>query len=98
MIKLVAKVNNINTSEIVLKTEYEIDKSDLEKKISNANKTIFDTSGPVKKTDYNAKITEVEGKIHSISGLATTTALTPFENKIPDVSNLVKKQIMMQKY
>ena len=49
MIKLVAKVNNINTSEIVLKTEYEIDKSDLEKKISNANKTIFDTSGPVKK-------------------------------------------------
>ena len=31
----------------------------------------------------------------SINGLATTTALTAVKNKIPDVSNLVKKQIMM---
>ena len=54
--------------------------------------------GLLKETDYNAKITEVEGKIHSISGLATTTALTPIENKMPDISNLVKKQIIMQKY
>ena len=34
----------------------------------------------------------------SISGLATTAALTAVENKIPNVSNLVKKQIMTQKY
>ena len=34
---------------------------------------------------------EVETKIPSISGLATTSALTAVENKIPNVSNLVKK-------
>ena len=43
------------------------------------------------KTDFNAKITEVEGKIPSITGLATTSALTVVENKIPDVTSLVKK-------
>ena len=44
----------------------------------------------VKKTDFNAKITEVEGKIPRITGLATNSALTVFEN-IPNVSSLVKK-------
>ena len=33
----------------------------------------------------------------SISGLATNAALTAVENKIPDVSTLVKKKIMAQK-
>ena len=51
------------------------------------------------KKDYNAKITEIESKIPSITGLATTAALTTaVENKIPDVSNLVKKQTMKRKY
>ena len=51
----------------------------------------------LKKTDYNAKISEIESKIRSIRGLATTFALTAVENKIPDVSSLVKKkQIMIQ--
>ena len=45
----------------------------------------------VKKADLNAKITEVEGKTPIISGLATGSALTAVENKIPDVSGLVKK-------
>ena len=45
----------------------------------------------VKKTDFNAKITEVEGKISSITGLATSSGLTAIENKIPDVTSLVKK-------
>ena len=48
--KLFAKVNNIDTSEFVLKTKYDTDKIEFEKKIP-------DTSGLVKKTDYNAKIT-----------------------------------------
>ena len=58
-----------------------------------------DTSGLFTKlTDYNAKITEIEGKIPSISGLATNAALTAVETKIP-VSNLVKKtHIIMQIY
>ena len=88
--KLVTKVNNTNTSEFVLKTKYDTDKSELENKIP-------DTSGLVKKTDYNTKITETEDKIPDISNLATKAALTTVENKIPSVSNLVKKQIMTLK-
>ena len=45
--KLFAKVNNIDTSGFVLKTKCNTDKSDLEKKISDAEKKIPDTSGPV---------------------------------------------------
>ena len=44
-----------------------------------------------KKTYYNAKIIEIEKKIPSISGLATNSALTAVENKIPDVNSLVQK-------
>ena len=72
--KLVAKVNNIDTSAFVLKTKYDADKTKLENKIS-------DTSGLVKKTDYNTKITEIEDKIPSISGLATNATLTIVEKK-----------------
>ena len=90
--KLVAQVNDINTSGFILKTKYDTDKTELEKKIP-------DTSGLVKKTDYDSRIREMEGKIPDISNLATKTALTTVENKIPDVSNLVKKkkQTMTQK-
>ena len=42
--KLVAKVNNINTTGFVLKTTYVSDKSELEKKIIDAGKKIPDTS------------------------------------------------------
>ena len=44
----------------------------------------------LKKTDCNAKITEIESKIPTISALATTAALTAFENKILDVNILVE--------
>ena len=82
--KLVAKVDNIDTSGFVLKIKYDTDKSELENKIP-------DTSGLVKKTDCNTKITEIEGKIPDINNLATKTALNTVKNKIPDVRNLVKK-------
>ena len=88
--KLVAKVNNIDSSGFVLKTRYDADKTELENKIS-------DTSKLVKKSNYNAKFSEIEGKIPNISGFVTTSALTAVENKIPSVTNLVKKQIMIQK-
>ena len=97
--KLVAKVNSIVTSGFILKSKYDTDKSDLEKKINNTDKKIPNTSGLVKKTDYTTKITEIEGKIPSITtGLGTTAALITVENKIPNINNLVKKQIMIQKY
>ena len=78
--KLVAKANNIDTSGFVLKTKYNTDKSNLEKKIP-------DTSRIVRKTGYNAKITEIENKILSINGLATTSVFSAVENKIPHISN-----------
>ena len=78
-------------SGFVLITKYDADKLDLEKKISNADKKIPDISELIKKNNYNAKITEIEGKIPSITGLATTAALTAVENGIANVYNLVKK-------
>ena len=78
--KLVAKVDNIDISKFVLKTKYDTDKSELENKIP-------DTSALVKKTD--TKLTKTKVKILHISNLATKTALTTVENKIPSVSNLV---------
>ena len=47
--KLVTEVNNIDTSGFLLKTKYNTDKSDLEKKINDADKKIPDTSRLVKK-------------------------------------------------
>ena len=79
--KLVAKVNSIDTSGFVLKTNYNTDKTELENKIPDA-------SDLVKNTDCNVKITEIEGiKIPSISGLATNAAWTVVGNKIPSSLN-----------
>ena len=45
----------------------------------------------LKKTDLNAKITEIEGKIASITGLATNSPLTAVEKKKQILlSNLTK--------
>ena len=77
---MAAKVNNIDTSDFVLKTKYQTDKTELEKKIP-------DVTDFVKKT----KLTELENKIPNVSSLATKTALTAVGNKITDVSSLVKK-------
>ena len=60
--KLVAEVNNIDTSRFVLKTKYDTDKSYLEKKIRDADKEIPHINGLVKKTDYNAKTPEIKKK------------------------------------
>ena len=89
--KLVTKVNNIDTIGFALKSKYDIDKSDLEKKIGDVDKKIPDTSAFVKKTDYTSKITELENKIPSIIGLANKSVLTEAENKISNVSGLVTK-------
>ena len=60
-------------------------------KIKNIKDKIPDITNFATKTTLNAKINEVKGEIPSITNLATTTALTAVENKIPNVSNLVKK-------
>ena len=81
---MVTKVNNVDTSGFVLKTKYNTDKRELEKKIP-------DTSDLVKKISYNTKITKLETKIPDISNLATKTELTTVENEIFSISNLVKE-------
>ena len=73
--KLVDKVKNINIGEFVLKTKYQTDKAELEKKIP-------DVTDFVKK---KKKLAELENKIPDISGLTTKSALTAVENKIPDL-------------
>ena len=65
---LAAKENNINTSSFVLKTKYQSEKEELEKKIA-------DVTDFVKK----AKFTELENKIAYVSSLATKTVA---ENKM----------------
>ena len=47
--KLVSKVNSMNTTGFVLKTPYDADKSDLEKKASVGDKKIPHTSDLAKK-------------------------------------------------
>ena len=83
--KLGVKVNNIDTSDFVLKTKYQTDKTELEKKIP-------DLTDFVKKT----KPTELENEILNFSSLVTKTALTAVENKMPSVSSLLKKQTLTQ--
>ena len=72
--KLAEKVDNIDTTNFVLKTKYEKDGSDFEDKRSKIDKKIPDVSGLVKQTNLNAKVTEIEGKIPSLTGLATNSA------------------------
>ena len=54
--KFVIKVNNIDTSELVLKTKYDTDKSDIEKKLVMQAKRFLILVSLFKKTDYNVKI------------------------------------------
>ena len=83
--KLVAKVNSIDTSGIVLKTKYQRDKIELENKFPYV-------------TDFvkKAKLTELENKIPDIGSLATKTALTTVENKIPDVIIIMTNILLLQ--
>ena len=98
-----SKLSNVETNEVVKKTDYNTNITKIENKIPDtsnlATKTaltsvenkIPDTSNLVKKTNYNTKITEIESKIPNISNLATKALVNKVENKIPDISNLATK-------
>ena len=88
--KLVAKVNDFNTSKFVLKTKYDTHKSEVENKI-------LDASDFVKKTDYNIKIAEIKGKTLNISNLPSKTALTTVGKKYLMLVALLRKQIITLK-
>ena len=75
--KLVAKVNNIDTNDFVLKTNNNTDKTELEKEVPNirnletktaltaVESKIPNFSNLVKKTDYSTKITDIESKLNN---------------------------------
>ena len=62
--KLVAKVNNIDTSRFVLKTKYDTDKSELENKIPDISNLATKTA-----------LTAVENKIPDVSNLVKKNRL-----------------------
>ena len=93
--RLISRVHSIDTTDFVRKTNYDTNKSGLEKKISGIKTTIGKGSGVASKDElnavgflltsvFNSKITEVENKIPDIKNLASKTELTTVENKIPD--------------
>ena len=78
-----SKLSDAVKKDVVKKTEYD----QLVGKVNN-----IDTSDFVLKTKYNTGKTKLENKIPNISNLATKTALTTVENKIPSGSDSVKKR------
>ena len=86
-----SKVHSIDTTDVVKETDYDTDKSGLEKKVSDINGELTKGSGVASKDELDA----VENKIPNGSGFLLTSVfdstITEVENKIPNVSNLVSK-------
>ena len=76
-----SKLSNLMKNEAVRKDVYNA-------KIKNIEDIIPDITNIVTKNTLNAKINAVKDEIN-ITNLATTSALTVVDNKIPSVSNLV---------
>ena len=76
-----SKLSNLMKNEAVKKDVYNA-------KIKNIEDIIPDITNIVTKNTLNAKINAVKDEIN-ITNLATTSALTVVDNKIPSVSNLV---------
>ena len=82
MWQICCQVNNIDTSDFVLKTKYQTEKTELEKNIPDVTDFV-----KTNKTHW------INNKIPDVSSLARKTALSAVEKKIPDFSSLVKKTI-----
>ena len=55
-VKLISKVNTIDSSKLVLKTQYHTDKSSLQENTDDADKKISDTSGLLKQQIITQKL------------------------------------------
>ena len=75
-------LSDVVKNDVIKKTVYD----KLVAKVSN-----IDTNDFVLKTNNNTDKTELEKEVRNIRNLATKTALTAVESKIPNFSNLVKK-------
>ena len=95
-----SKVHKLDVDKLVLVPVHLSKLSDLVKnyvkkdvynaQIKNIEDKIPDITSLATNTT-NAKINEVKGEIPDITNLATSTAFTAVENKISNVSNLVKE-------
>ena len=81
---LLKKINAIDTSKLVNKTDYNAKVKDIEDKIPDITKLA--TNGVL-----HTKINVVKDKLPSITNFDTTDAFTAAESKIPDISDLVKR-------
>ena len=87
---LKTKVDGIDLTKYVLKSNYDT-------KIGNLELKIPDISGLLQTNSFNCKVNELENKIKTaeqkpgISNLANKTGLKNVENKIPDSKAFVKK-------
>ena len=79
-----SKLSNVVKNDVVKKVAHNATIKNIESKIPY-------TTSLATNTTLSYKINEVKGEIPSITNLATTAALTAVENKIYNVSNLVKK-------
>ena len=79
-----SKLSNVVKNDVIKETAYNA-------KIKNIEDKILDITNLASKTILNTKVNGVKNGIPSISGLATTFALTVVENKIPNDSNLFEK-------
>ena len=79
-----SKLSNVVKNDAVKKDVYNAKIKSIEDKIPNITNLATNTS-------LDAKVNEVKSEIPSITNLAITTDLSIVENKIPNVSNLVKK-------
>ena len=90
------KVDGIDLTKYVLKSDYDT-------KVGNLELKILDVSEKLNTADLNSKVNELETRIRSaelkpdITNLATKSSVTAVENKIRDVNGFVKKMIMPQK-
>ena len=87
---LKTKVDGIQVSKYVLKTDYDT-------KIGNLELKIPDIKGLLQISSFNSKVTELENKIKTAenkpnnSNLANIQSVANVLNKIPDISGFVKK-------
>ena len=84
------KVDGIDLTKYILKSDYDTKVGNLELKIPGVSEKL-------NTADLNSKLNELETKIRSaelkpgITNLATKSSVTVVENKIPDVNGFVKK-------
>ena len=79
-----SKLIDVVKNDVVRKDAYNA-------KIKNIEEKILSSTNLATKAFLNAKINEVKVETASITNLATKAALNAVENKIPSVSNFVKK-------